>query len=336
MNAREQIGALIGHMSWVYSLSFSPDSTTLASGSFDGGIRLWDVPSRTSIATLEETSSITSVSFSPDGSILAYGAFDGTVWLWDVESRAPVGTLEHPGWAVYSISFSPDGRMLACASTAGAVWLWEVVSRAPLATLQGHAADLVYSVAFSPDGTTIASGSPDNTVILWDVSEWTRPPPSTVAVISGDGQQGVPGVALAQPLVVEVRDQYGDPVAGATVVFTVTAGGGTLSDTTVTTNADGRAATTLTLGSRPGPNAVEATIDDLEPVAFTATARAASDFDGDGTVGFGDFLQFAAQFGLSQNDDGYDARFDLDGNGAVGFSDFVIFAGAFGSTTEST
>ena len=122
----------------------------------------------------------------------------------------------------------------------------------------------------------------------------------------------------------------------ATVVFTVTAGGGTLSDTTVTTNADGRAATTLTLGSRPGPNAVEATIDDLEPVAFTATARAASDFDGDGTVGFGDFLQFAAQFGLSQNDDGYDARFDLDGNGAVGFSDFVIFAGAFGSTTEST
>ena len=57
-----------------------------------------------------------------------------------------------------------------------------------------------------------------------------------------------------------------------------------------------------------------------------------ADFDGDGTVGFGDFLQFAAQFGLSQGDAGYDAKFDLDGNGAIDFGDFVIFAGAFGKS----
>ena len=57
------------------------------------------------------------------------------------------------------------------------------------------------------------------------------------------------------------------------------------------------------------------------------------DFDGDGTVGFPDFLQFAAQSGLSQGAEGYDARFDLDGNGAIGFSDFLIFAGAFGKST---
>ena len=55
-----------------------------------------------------------------------------------------------------------------------------------------------------------------------------------------------------------------------------------------------------------------------------------SDFDGDGTVGFSDFVQFAAQFGLSQGDTGYDARFDLDDDGAVGFSDFLIFAASFG------
>ncbi|MCY3765883.1 MAG: choice-of-anchor D domain-containing protein, partial [Gemmatimonadetes bacterium] len=55
------------------------------------------------------------------------------------------------------------------------------------------------------------------------------------------------------------------------------------------------------------------------------------DFDGDGTVGFSDFLQFAGVFGTSRGDRGYDARYDLDGNGSVGFSDFVIFAGAFGA-----
>ena len=59
------------------------------------------------------------------------------------------------------------------------------------------------------------------------------------------------------------------------------------------------------------------------------------DFDGDGTVGFGDFLLFAAQFGLSQGEEGYDAVFDLDGNGAIGFSDFLIFADAFGDNTSS-
>ena len=132
------------------------------------------------------------------------------------------------------------------------------------------------------------------------------------------------------PFVVEVRDQNGNPLAGATVTFAVTAGAGTLSDTTATTDANGRAATTLTLGRQAGTITVVATVADLEPVTFTATARAASDFDGDGIVGFGDFLQFAGKFGLREGDTEFDARFDLDGNGAIGFSDFLIFAGAFG------
>ena len=59
------------------------------------------------------------------------------------------------------------------------------------------------------------------------------------------------------------------------------------------------------------------------------TARQ-SDFDGDGTVGFGDFVKFAAKFGLSQGDDGYDARYDLNGDGGIGLADFVIFAENFG------
>ena len=54
------------------------------------------------------------------------------------------------------------------------------------------------------------------------------------------------------------------------------------------------------------------------------------DFDGDGTVGFGDFVKFAAKFGQGQGDDGYDADYDLDSDGSIGFSDFLIFARAFG------
>ena len=54
------------------------------------------------------------------------------------------------------------------------------------------------------------------------------------------------------------------------------------------------------------------------------------DFNGDGTVNFSDFSQFAAKFGRSQGDNGYDARFDLNGDGEIGFSDFVIFARNYG------
>jgi len=154
--------------------------------------------------------------------------------------------------------------------------------------------------------------------------------------VSGNGQQGAPGATLTQPLTVEVRDQHSTPSAGTTVTFAITAAGGTLSDTTATTDAQGRAATTLTLGNQPGTNTVAATVEDLDPLTFTATGTAHADFDGDGIVGFPDFLQFAAQFGLSQRDAGFDARFDLDGNGAIGFSDFLIFAGAFGNNTSSS
>ena len=329
----QPIGTLEGHERGVFSLSFSPDGNLLASVSSDNTVRLWDVASRRQIVELGRHSDlVAAVSFSPDGKFLVSGSFDGTVRMWDVANRVPLAILEHEGW-VYSLSFSRDGKTLASASTAGKVWLWDVASRATLATLQGHAANLVYSVSFSPDGTTLASGAPDNTVILWDVTEWTVPRPSGLKIISGERQRGEPGATLADSLIVEVRDQNGNPLTGAAVTFTVVAGGGSLSFETATTDAEGRASTTLTLGRTLGTNTVVATAEDLDPVTFTAIGRAHADFDGDGTVGFPDFLQFAARFGLSQGNEAYDARFDLDGNGTIGFSDFLIFAGAFGKST---
>ena len=64
-------------------------------------------------------------------------------------------------------------------------------------------------------------------------------------------------------------------------------------------------------------------------------AMPSPDFDGDGMVGFSDFLAFAGSFGSSQGDSRFEARFDLDGNGAVVFSDFLIFASAFGTAVET-
>ena len=55
------------------------------------------------------------------------------------------------------------------------------------------------------------------------------------------------------------------------------------------------------------------------------------DFDGDGLVGFADFVAFARNYGTSRSDDTFDDRFDLDLDGQVGFRDFILFAEAFGA-----
>ncbi len=123
---------------------------------------------------------------------------------------------------------------------------------------------------------------------------------------------------------VSVRDQNGAALPGAVVTFAVLGDGGTLSVAADTTDAEGLAGTTLTLGEELGTYRVVATAADLEPVTFTATAEATPDFNGDGVTDFSDFFLFAEAFG------GRDPRFDLDGSGSVDFADFFLFAEAFG------
>ncbi len=96
--------------------------------------------------------------------------------------------------------------------------------------------------------------------------------PHSLAKVSGDGQEGPASTQLDDPLVVSVLDADDAAMAGVVVSFSVTAGGGTLSVTTATTDTNGQARSTLTLGSEPGTNTVKATVEGLEPITFTATA----------------------------------------------------------------
>ena len=104
------------------------------------------------------------------------------------------------------------------------------------------------------------------------------PPPSTATTlvkISGDNQQGVVNTILGSPFVVEVRDESSDPLEGVAVTFSIIAGGGTLSAISTTTNANGQAESTLTLGASVGTNTVSVSATGIqEGVTFTAEAVA--------------------------------------------------------------
>jgi WD40 repeat protein len=185
-----------GHSNGVGSVAFSPDGKTLASGSADHTIKLWDVTSGTELRTLiGHSETVTSVAFSPDGKILASGSFDHMVKLWDVSTGTPLRTLTvgHP-YPVTSIAFSQDGKTLVSGSYDSTVTIWEVSTGRALRTLmieQGH--PNVLSVAFSPDGKTLASGSSDSTVRIWEVSTGTE----LRTLIVGHGHANVNSVAFS-------------------------------------------------------------------------------------------------------------------------------------------
>ena len=161
------IATLAGHTDQVGSVSFSSDGNTLATGSWDGTVKLWDVMTQQDIATLRSEGD--RLSFSSDGETLATGSWDGTVKLWDVTTQQEIDTLPGHTDQVDSVSFSRDGSTLATGARDGTVKLWDVAARQEIDTLTGHT-DQVDSVSFSSDGSTLATGSWDGTVKLWDVA----------------------------------------------------------------------------------------------------------------------------------------------------------------------
>ena len=94
--------------------------------------------------------------------------------------------------------------------------------------------------------------------------------PASFTIVSGNNQSGPAGSTLPNPLVVRVADGGGDPIAGVTVGFAVSAGGGSVSPASATTAANGQAAAGWTLGSVVGPQTVTATVTGLPSVTFTA------------------------------------------------------------------
>lgn len=101
----------------------------------------------------------------------------------------------------------------------------------------------------------------------------TPGPASRMDKLGGDGQTGQAGAALPTQLALKVSDQYGNGIPNVAVSWSVTSGGGQCGGTG-TTDSEGMARATWTMGTVLGPARVSASATGVQPVTFDATVTA--------------------------------------------------------------
>lgn len=178
----DEIACLEGHTEHVSSVAFSPNGKMLATGSYDGTAKLWNVPAvedlnipnwqvrdvlRQDVNALRRGGVahryhrervVLSVAFSPDGNKLAVGHFGPFVTLWDVTTgkvERVFRTDRGMGFEFKDVAFSADGKTLYARGRGDRVYVWDVASGKHLPG-DSSPDDRFASQTLSPDGRTVA------------------------------------------------------------------------------------------------------------------------------------------------------------------------------------
>ena len=164
------IAAPRGHnKSRAWPLAYSPDGRTLASGSSDRTVRMWDTSTGEAGPVMRgHVHEVYAVAFSPDGRYLASGGRDQTIGIWDAKTGQQITMLRGHGQWVTGLAFSSDSTRLVSSSWFKTLKLWDTRTWQEVATLREHG-DALRCVLFSPDGTRIVSSSNDGTIRMWDL-----------------------------------------------------------------------------------------------------------------------------------------------------------------------
>lgn len=163
---------LTGHTDKVTSIALSPDGHIIASASFDGTLRLWDVRTGQTIQKLPiKEMPLFAVSFSPDGQYIAYSYAtdeDCSIYIWNLTTNCLQCVLKGHQSVIRSISFSHNGVSLISTSNDGTIRIWDALNGKCTKVLRDDEKFMLFAV-FSSDDDYIAAVSYDKYVRIWSV-----------------------------------------------------------------------------------------------------------------------------------------------------------------------
>ncbi|TDL14776.1 hypothetical protein BD410DRAFT_167284 [Rickenella mellea] len=118
------------HKYWVTSVAFSPDGQTIASGSYDKTVRIWNASTGAPIGEplYGHTDRITSVAFSPDGQHIVSGSGDKTLRIWNIHTYTTVYICKGHSGGVYSVAYSSNGHFIASGSNDLTIRMWNATN----------------------------------------------------------------------------------------------------------------------------------------------------------------------------------------------------------------
>jgi WD40 repeat protein len=160
----------------VHAFAWSRDGSTLALGTVDRTIILWDVATGKHRQLVSEPSDdkwppsfLWVLAWHPRRRILAGARDDGSVKVWDVENGKRLALLSGHVGDVNALVWSPDGKTLASGGRDHTAILWDLGTRRPRERLSGHTG-AIQALVWSPDGKTLATGSEDGSLRLWSAA----------------------------------------------------------------------------------------------------------------------------------------------------------------------
>jgi len=163
----------------VYTIALSPNGKTVASGSNDGGVKLWDIEMRKVTAKWTgHTDRVLSMRWSADGMCVASGSIDGTVRVWEMESgKTVLGPSKTGNQHVYAVAYSPDSSNIASGGDK-AIEIWDTTTGERLSTLEQDS--LVLSLAWTSDQKKVIAGFENGWIRIFNTTTWEQ-----IAILEG-------------------------------------------------------------------------------------------------------------------------------------------------------
>ena len=204
------------HDEWLKSVAFSHDGSQVATGSYDGTIRLWKASTGTPTAVLSgHAGSVNAIAYQPSEFRIASASYDKTVRLWDARSGRLLTTIDAHHAPVNAVAFSPVGSELASAASDGLVIISDATSGRELARLESPSP--AQAIAWDKTGTRLIIGLGDpSSLINGRVRLWDWKARTVVRSVEMPGQADVSAIAVSS---IDGRIVIGGSAAGGLQIW---------------------------------------------------------------------------------------------------------------------